>query len=125
MKRVVIALTVAALLLVASVAVAKSSLVGSWQTKIATGSLKGTWVLKVAKTTYTASWNGKRIVGGTYTLKANKISLTDKGKGACKGTGVYKYKITGNKLKFTKVSDTKSCAARSTVLSHTFTRVVK
>jgi hypothetical protein len=47
MKRVVIALSVAALLIVASVAMAKGGLNGSWTTKIkAPKQLKGTWVVK-------------------------------------------------------------------------------
>jgi hypothetical protein len=130
MKKVVIALTIAALLIVASVAgaaVAKSGLNGSWQTKITSPkNLKGTWTLKLTPGKYNVKLGKSAIVNGKDTITGNKISLTDTGgPGKCKGTGVYKFKITGNKLNFTKVSDTKACSGRSTVLKHTFTRVAK
>ncbi len=127
MKRLVIALSVAALLVVASVAMAKGGLNGSWQTKITTPKqLKGTWVVKFTPGHYNVKLGKTPIVHGTDTIKGNKISLTDTGgAGKCKGTGVYKFKITGAKLNFTKVSDTKACSGRSTVLSHTFTKLVK
>jgi hypothetical protein len=128
MKRVVIALTVAALLIVASVAgaaMAKGGLNGSWTTKITKPkNLAGTWTVKFTPGHYNVKLGKTAIVNGKDTIKGNKISLTDTGgAGKCKGTGVYKFKITGSKLNFTKVSDTKACAPRSMVLSHTFTKV--
>jgi lipopolysaccharide export system protein LptA len=123
MKRVVIALTVAALLVVASVAMAKGGLNGSWSTKIKSPkNLKGTWTLTFTPGHYVVKVNGSKVTKGTDTIKGNKISVTDS---TCKATGVYKYKITGNKLSFTKVKDGKTCTGRAAVLSHTFTRLVK
>jgi hypothetical protein len=41
-----------------------------------------------------------------YTIKANKISLTDTGgAGKCSGTVVYRIVLTAASIKFTKVSD--------------------
>ena len=65
--------------------------------------LRGTWVLTFINGHYQASYNGRP--------------------GRCRGTGKYKFKLTMGKLKFTKISDTKSCAGRAAVLSHTFTEV--
>ena len=73
---------------------------------------------------YKAAANGTVVVKGKNTIKGKKISFTDTGgPGKCKGTGKYTFKLTKGKLKFTKISDTKSCAARAMVLSHTFTKV--
>jgi hypothetical protein len=87
--------------------------------------LKGTWKLKVKNGTYSVTDNGHFIVSGHYTITSSKIRLKDKtGLGKCPGTGVYKFKITGNKVKFTKVRDPNSaCASRAAVLKHTFTKV--
>ena len=85
---------------------------------------KGTWVITFTKGHYKVTANGHPAVKGKDTIKKNKISLTDTGgPGKCNGTGKYKFKLTAGKLKFTKISNTKSCAGRAAVLSHTFTKV--
>ncbi len=73
---------------------------------------------------YQASYQRPLAVTGKNRVKRNKIWFTDTGgPGRCRGTGKYKFKLTMGKLKFTKISDTKSCAGRAAVLSHTFTKV--
>ena len=79
---------------------------------------------------YTVTDNGAIVIHGTDRIKGSKISFKDRGgKDSCLGagtTGTYKFKLTGKKLKFTKVSETKkSCGqGRAVVLtSGTFTKV--
>ena len=89
------------------------------------GHLNGTWKIKFKAGAYHVSDNGHAITHGTFTISGHRISLTDTGgANACTGTGVYKFKIAGKTLTFTKIKDSKSCAGRAGVLSgHTFTKV--
>jgi hypothetical protein len=126
MKRVATMLAVLLALAVTSVALAAGGgLSGAYKTVIKhPKQFKGTWVVTFTKGHYKVTANGKLLVKGKDTIKKNKISLTDTGgTGKCNGTGKYKFKLTAGKLKFTKISDTKSCAGRAAVLSHTFTKV--
>jgi hypothetical protein len=141
MKRFAIAVPVIAALAFCSVALAASFPFGTYKTKIHTtalgGALNGTWTIKFGGRTpgsnsslYTVTDNGAVVLHGTDTTNGTKISFKDLGgKDACLGTGTtghYKFKLTGSKLKFTKVSETKkSCGqGRAIVLtSGTFTKV--
>lgn len=127
MKR--IALTaVLAVLALAPAALAAGTLSGTYKTMIKHSKLgavlDGTWKLRLTTGHYTALHNGKVAVKGIDTVAAGVITLTDTaGPDKCKGTGKYKYRVHGNKLTFTKISDPNACAGRTAVLKHTFTKV--
>jgi hypothetical protein len=123
MKKLYAATVAVAVLALCSVALAAVSVKGTYKETVHSsalgGQLNGTWTLKLTKSKYTASVGGHAVVHGKYTIKGNKISLTDSsGRGKCPGTGVYKVKKTGTSLKFTKVSDPNpACVGRATVLT--------
>ncbi|MGO9889136.1 MAG: hypothetical protein ACLP0L_14655 [Solirubrobacteraceae bacterium] len=125
MKKVFTAVVIAVGLSVCSVAVAVAavSLNGTYKTTIQStalgGALNGTWTVKLEHGTYHVADNGHPIVHGTYTIKGNKIRLKDTGgEGKCPGTGVYKFKVSGASVTFTKVHDpAAACIGRRTVLT--------
>lgn len=129
MRRFAIVTTVLAALALCSAALAASKLSGAYQAKVHStalgGLLNGTWTFTLQKGKYTVADNGKVVIHGKYTIKGNKVTLHDKsGPDACAGTGVYKFKLKGKTLKFTKVSDPNSaCLGRVLVLRSTFTKV--
>ena len=131
MKRIFTALVVVVSLALCSVAAAaaSSSLSGTYKTTVNStvlgGALNGTWTVKLKNGAYHVADNGHPIVHGKYTIKGNKISLKDTGgTGKCPGTGVYKFKVSGKKVTFTKVHDAAACIGRKTVLtSGPFTKV--
>ena len=133
MKRFALAASVVAALGLCSVALAASTLSGTYKTTIHTtalgGAVNGTWTIKFKSSGYTAAHNGAVAVRGKNTIKGSKITFKDKsGKDSCLGagtTGTYKFKLHANKLKFTKISDSSpSCSGRVVVLtSATFTKV--
>jgi hypothetical protein len=141
MKRFALAVSVLGALGLCSVALATSTLSGTYKTKVHSsalgGALKGTWTIKfsglVAGSTralYAVTDNGVKVTHGINTIKGNKISFKDTGgKDSCLGagtTGHYKFKLKGNKLKFTKISETKKGCGQGRLLvltSGTFTKV--
>ena len=106
-----------------AVAVAAVSLNGTYKTTIQStalgGALNGTWTVKLKNGAYHVADSGHPIVHGKYTIKGNKISLKDTGgEGKCPGTGVYKFKVSGTSVTFTKVHDpAAACIGRQTVLT--------
>ena len=126
MKRLLIAFSVVAVI-AAPTALAAGTLTGKYKTTIKGttalgGALNGTWTLHFTTGHYTVAENGKTVIRGVDTVKANVLTWHDKsGPFACSATGKYKFKMTGKKLKFTKVSD--SCAGREAVLKYTFTKL--
>jgi hypothetical protein len=114
-----------------SVALASSTLSGSYTTKITgkgaktlKGGLDGTWTIKLKNGKYTVKLGKKSEVTGSYTIKGNKLKLTDtSGPAKCPGTGTYKFKISGNRATLTKVKDAKACVGREDVLAHKLTKV--
>jgi hypothetical protein len=129
MKRVATVVVLIAVLVMASAALAKGSLSGTFKTKIGPGplggQLKGTWTIKFKNGAYTVTDNGSTAITGAYTIKGTKVSLGhEHGPDACSTTGTYSFKITGSKLKFTRVKDsTTNCAGRVAVLAGSFTKV--
>jgi hypothetical protein len=125
MKRIFTAVVIAVGLSMCSVAVAVAavSLNGTYKTTIQStvlgGALNGTWTVKLKNDKYHVADNGHPIVHGTYTIKGNKIRLKDTGgEGKCPGTGVYKFKVSGTSVTFTKVHDpAAACIGRVTVLT--------
>jgi len=124
MKKIFTAVVVVASLALCSVAAAavSSSLNGTYKTTVQStalgGALNGTWTVKLKNGAYHVADNGHAIVHGKYTVKGNKISLKDSGgEGKCPGTGVYKFKVSGKSVTFTKVHDKAACIGRETVLT--------
>ena len=140
MKRFALAVSVVIALGLCSMALAASTLSGTYKTKVHTsalgGALNGTWTIKFSgmvpgsnQGLYTVTDNGAAAVHGKDTIKGTKITFKDTGgKDSCLGagtTGTYKFKLNGNKLKLTKISENGSCGqGRAVVLtSGTFTKV--
>lgn len=123
MKRIAL-VAVLAVFALAPVALAASTLTGTYKTTIKNskqfhGFLNGTWTIKFASGHYTVKKNGKLESKGTNSGAGHVITFTDtKGPAKCKDTGTYKWHLKGTKLTFTKVNDT--CAGRVAVLGHTF-----
>ena len=123
MKRIFTAAVVLAALAMCSVAAAAVvTLKGTWKETVHStalgGELNGTWAVKFANGAYHVTQSGHPVVHGKFTIKGSKISLKDTGgSGACPGTGVYKFKVTGNSLTFKLVSDKNAgCVGRRDVL---------
>jgi len=124
MKKIFTAVVVVVSLALCSVAVAavSSSLNGKYKTTVQStalgGALNGTWTVKLKNGVYHVADNGHPIVHGKYTIKGSKIRLKDSGgEGKCPGTGVYKFKVSGTSVTFTKVHDAAACIGRETVLT--------
>jgi hypothetical protein len=131
MKRlaVVTVLLLTAVLALSAVASASGTLSGSYRTKIGAkplgGQLKGTWTIKFSHGNYKVSVGSRVAVKGKYTISGSTVKLGhESGPLACPSTGTYKYRISGAKLTFTRVSDGSSaCAGRAAVLAGHFTKV--
>jgi hypothetical protein len=129
-KRITIAVALVAALALSAVAIAKTAMLsGTYQTKITGtgantlgGGLDGTWKLAFKHGKYTASVNGSAKASGKFTISGSTVSLGPGGAG-CTTTGKYKFKLKGNALTFTKISDGAGCIGREGVLAHKFTKV--
>ena len=124
MKR--LSLLAAILLGLAPAAIAAApSAPGKFQTKITGKGAKtdhgladGTWTIDLASPTsgkLHLTDNGKQKGGGTYSISGSVISLTPKKGGSCTTKAKYHFKLSANKLTFTKISDT--CPVRVEVLT--------
>jgi hypothetical protein len=130
MKRLATVTALLAALAITSVALASSTLSGTFKTTITGtgantlhGGLDGTWKISFKNGTFKVSNSGRAVTHGNYTITGSTVSLTDMGgKGKCSGTGKYKFKLKSNTLTFTKVSDGASCVGREGVLAHKFTK---
>ncbi len=128
MKRLAIALSLVATLALCAAALAAGGLSGSYTTKIGSkplgGQLKGTWTITFKNGKYSVAENGTTLVHGKYTISNGKITFGhETGQISCKPSGVYSFKLTGKKLKFTRVSDSSSsCEGRAAVLAGNFTK---
>ncbi len=124
MKRLVVAVAAALVLGLTPAALAAGTLSGKYKTKISgypsSAQLNGSWVIGFTTGKYKVSYNGKTLGRGADSITGNTITFA-KGGAGCKGTGKYKFKLSGKKLKFSRISD--SCFGRKAVLSHTFTKV--
>jgi hypothetical protein len=129
MQRLATVASVAAALLLASVALAAATPAGTYKTKItsnaAGGALKGTWTVKFASPAYTVTDNGTVVVHGKYSIKGTTITFNDKsGRDVCPGPGKYAFKLSGTKLNLTLVSDSNpACLGRRVVLAGSFTKI--
>jgi hypothetical protein len=130
MKRFALAASVVAALCLCSVALAASTLSGTYKTKVTStalgGELKGTWTLKLKGGVFTAATGGAVRAQGKYSVKGSKVTFRGTpGQGACTSPGVYKFKLTGAKLKFTRVSGSRTgaCQPRAIILAGSFTKV--
>jgi len=129
MKRIAIAVSLVAMLALASTALAVVKLAGTWQTTINTtalgGQLNGVWTIKFKAKGhhYTVTDAGKVVIHGIYKVKGTDITFRDKtGPDACPGAGKYSLNLAGT-LTFTKIKDSAQCAGRQVVLAGTFTKL--
>jgi hypothetical protein len=128
MKRIAATMGLATVLVVCATALASVALSGTYTTVIGKGPLggkvAGNWSLAFSGSKYTVSEGSTAVVNGTFTLRSNRITFTDKsGKLACPGKGVYKYTASGRSLKFKRISDSNAkCAGRRAVLAGTYTK---
>jgi hypothetical protein len=112
-----VGVTAAVLLILASAAIAGTTLKGSYGRTV-TGVSKnfdGAWVIAFkGNGHYTVAVKGHIIGKGTMTAKGDKATLRDS---ACKPkqVGSYTYALKGLVLTFTRISD--PCPGRSTVLA--------
>lgn len=123
-KRLAPALAAMIVLGAASTALAAGGLSGKYTTTIKGdsalgGQLNGTWVIHFTKGAYHVSEDGHAITHGKDVVTGNTITFHDTGgMGVCPGTGKYKFKLAGTKLRFTVITDSSSCAGRKGVLTH-------
>jgi hypothetical protein len=113
----------------ASTSQASRQLAGTYQTTIAHdpalgGHLNGTWTITFTKNgAYTVKEDGRVGERGKASITPNRITFGhETGFLACPTSGLYKWKLTGKRLKFSRIRD-KSCPGRAGVLAHHFTRV--
>lgn len=129
MKKLTAGAAMVAALALSSVALAAQPS-GTFKRKVHTsalqGALNGTWTVNLYRGQYTVTDNGAIVLQGRYSIKGSQITVGGGGKQAfCQVTGVYSYKLSGNRLTFKKVNDpTKKCTGRVDVLTNgPFTRV--
>ena len=125
LKYLAVAASLAATLVLSSVAFAGGTLAGKYTTTIKSpAQFKGTWSLSLANDgTYTVADNGHLLVRGKYATTGSKITFGhERGSGACAKPGTYTWKKTAKTLTFTRVSDSPICGGRSGVLAHTLTQ---
>lgn len=129
MKRLAIAGSVVGVLALSPTVLAAAGLTGTYKTKVTSsalgGQLKGTWTINLRSPNYTIADSGTVVVRGKYSIKGTRITFKDKsGLAACSNRAVYRYALTGNQLRFTKVKDSStSCPGRILILAGTFTKV--
>jgi hypothetical protein len=125
MKRLVTLGAVLLPLIVGSAALAAGGL-GKFQTTITGngartehGRIDGTWTVDFASPTsgkVKLTWNGHPAGGGKYVISGSTITLTPKHGSSCTTKGKYRFKLNGDKLIFTTISD--RCADRRNILTH-------
>jgi hypothetical protein len=129
MKRLAIIASFLVALGLCSAALAAGTLSGTYKAKIHTtalhGEVNGNWTIAFKSGAYTVTDNGAAVIHGKYTIKGDTVTLHDKsGRDACPAPGTYRFTLTGNALKFTRVSDSNpQCIGRVTVLGGKFTKV--
>lgn len=125
MKRFATAIVAVALMALVPAALAAGTLSGKYKEVIKHdhalgGHLNGTWVLDFTPGKYAATDNGHSVVKGKDSIKGDKITFQPgTGPGKCPTPGKYKFKLSGNKLRFTVIKDSNpKCAGRRDVLTH-------
>ena len=119
MKRLVAVVFAAVVLGLVPAALAAGMLSGKYKIKISGdpalgGALNGTWVIRFTPGHYKVAHNGKALGHGTDKIRGDRITFSAGAK--CSSTGNYKFKKTGKKLTFTRISD--SCVGRRDLLTH-------
>ena len=130
MKRIAVAVSLIAVLALASAALAVVKLAGTYQTTITGtalgGALKGTWTIKFKAKGhhYNVTDAGTVVTQGNYKVKGKDITLHDQtGPLACPGAGEYSFNLSGTTLTFTMIKDSPKCPGRQAVLAGTFTKL--
>lgn len=126
MKRLAAAVVAVAVMALIPAALAAGTLSGKYKEVIKHdhalgGHLNGTWVIDFTPGMYSATHNGHAVVKGKDSIKGDKITFEPGGSGSgkCPASGKYKFKLSGNKLRFTVIKDSNpACAGRRDVLTH-------
>jgi hypothetical protein len=98
---------------------------GTYQTTIKNpASLKGVWRIVFHARTDTDLLNGNKVASGRYRISGTSITFAQPAvpSGApetCRTPGKYTFRLSGKRLRFTKVSDPCN-SVRSELLSHRF-----
>jgi hypothetical protein len=103
---------------------AASRLSGKYRGQITTGFLKGTWRMTFNRSRLTYKVTGPfGSLTGHNKYNGSQITFYKESEGTiCPGAGVYRYKLTGSRLKFTKVRE--ACSPRAIVTARpTYRRV--
>jgi hypothetical protein len=73
---------------------------------------------------YTVADKGTVVIHGKYTISGDKITFGhETGPDACGPSGTYVFKLSGAKLKFTRIKESSTCIGRSTVLAGPFAKI--
>jgi hypothetical protein len=121
--RIAAIVPLATIAIVAPGALAAQGLSGTYSTKItAPAMIKGTWSVNFHNGKTKISRNGQPRTAGAYTISGSTITFNKPTKkSGCHKPGKYSFSVTGNQLKFTKISD--PCFPRNKILARTFTKV--
>ena len=142
MNRFVFITVVAATLALTAVAQSAGGPSGTYRTDVRAttlgGALDGVWTLKFQHGRYVLTDTARvkaSVIHGMYSIAGNRITFMDR-MGTCSGrrgpscpvgcpaAGTYRFKLSGNTLGFTEISDsTRKCVARAAVLKGSFVKV--
>ena len=131
MWRLAVAASVSAALAASSVALAATTVSGTYRTTITStaldGLVKGTWTVVFKGGVITAAKNGIVATHGKYSIAGSKITFRPApGQDRCPTVSVYRFQASGARLKFTLISGSSSnpsCVAQKLILAGSFTKV--
>ncbi len=115
MKGLAVVVVAVAALALSPGALAAGPLSGKYRGQITTGFLKGTWRMTFNRSTLTYKVTGPfGSLTGRNRYSGSVITFYRESEGTiCPGAGRYRFKLTGRRLKFTKISE--KCAPRAIV----------
>lgn len=130
MRRLAVAASVVAALALSSVALGNSTLAGTYRTTITStalgGALKGAWTVTFKAGAFSAAKGGIVATHGSYSISGSNVTVRSApGQGRCTVVSVYRFALSGSKLKFSLLSGSSkslTCEARQIVLAGNFTR---
>jgi hypothetical protein len=122
MKRLAVAGSVLAALAFGGVAVASTTPIGKYRTKITKpAAVKGTWTLEFKKNGSVRILRNGQLTAAHGSVKGS--TFTAPGGKSCPTIGTYKIKLTGKKLTFTVIKDSCAVGRKLILPGHTFTKV--
>ncbi|HWX74698.1 MAG TPA: hypothetical protein VNZ05_05285 [Solirubrobacteraceae bacterium] len=122
MKRLILAISLAAALAFSLAAVASAAITGKFSTTISKpASVKGKWTLTFKKNGSVSIARNGQTTQNTGSLKGT--TFTAPGGKACPTVGTYKVKLSGKKLTFTVIKDSCKVGRKLILPGHTFVKV--